>query len=320
MATWKLLDNDLDKSDDNRDEIERLIGWDWTNIDTVIDEIHNAFLGTDINDPNSNKDYRIIICEGDSWFDLVPIINHLKDQLEANDHLDKNIKRVIVNLAQSGDELCKITDNQLALFEQVLAYQPNNPNKRFEVECILLSAGGNDFLSKRNLRKVLKEPAQSSNNPEDYIDQNAWKNLQDAIRDDFKKIIKLRNKHTANTEIITHAYDYLCNFGKCIKFAGIPIAEMFSDCPWIESVMDEKLIPNGIRESIMKQIIDDNYDNLVKVAQQHNLFYVTDTREAITQGKNGWRDEIHPTDGASEQTAEVIYQLIRDEKLIDGIQ
>lgn len=308
MAIWKLLDNTQERPTD----------WDWTEIDTVINEIYNAFLGTDINDPNSNQDYRIIICEGDSWFDLVPIVNHLKDKLKAKDKSDENIKRVIVNLAENGDKLGKIIDNQMALFEQVLTYQPNNPNKNFEVECILLSAGGNDFLNKSNLTKILKNPEEPSNNPKDYINQDAWGELQSAIRGYFEAIIKLSNQ---NTPIITHTYGYLCNFGKCIELADIvPIAEMFTDCPWIKSVMDEKFIPNGMRESIMKQIIDDNYDNLVKVANKHNLFYVADTRKAITQGKDGWQDEIHPTNEASAQTAEVIYQLILDEKLIEGVE
>lgn len=280
MGQWTIIDNHYGEDDSTEDTIEYT-----SDIFKRIDYfINNA--GTNLNGKQS--EVRLIVCEGDSWFQYAVLLPMIKAELESRDK-NQNIIWGMINLAQSGDTLHSMLENkQTSILKKVLTqYQKY-------IKCVLLSAGGNDVID--NTAQLLDS------------DDNGM--TMATITKEYNEICNIINAQFENTiDIFTHSYAYLCAFGKCDTRNNLIEAvavRLISNCPWIEPHIANLTNP----EQAMKIPID----NLFKAMNSVNGVVVADTRRELqNNGQNNigyWIDEIHPKKIGMKKIAKVYVNTI----------
>lgn len=226
---------------------------------------------------------KLIICEGDSWFDYCELLKHITNELRDTDESD--ITWGVVDIANSGDTLKQMIKNSDQLKYIIQTYKQN-------IQCVLFSAAGNDVIEE--IGCVLDIGG---------LKTDKLKEIMDKTKRKYEKIINIVH-NIKKVPIFTHSYAYFCNFGSCDNGLTEVFLRIFTSCPWISSNN------NGLTDEQTFQQLTIVLNEFYKTIKSINGITIADTRESMN-GVDGkyqkrlWMDEIHPTPVGSEKVAQV---------------
>lgn len=233
-----------------------------------------------------------IIAEGDSWFRYV-VGKAVIFQLE------KLLKIEIQNLASPGDEVSQmLAPRQLKRLAILLK---RGPTRGWKYDCMLFSGGGNDLVGKDRFHKWLN-PYKRGMTPKQLINQKALKAELTVIESSYEELIAIRNKHSANTHLFFHGYDFAIPDGRRVCWLG----------PWMEPGLELRGIPKNKRREVVKLFLEQFDRVLDKVARKNKLVTVIPTQGTLADDE--WANELHPSNNGFKKIAKV-FQTKIEEKL-----
>lgn len=223
----------------------------------------------------------VIISEGDSWFSF-PIHANLIDNLD-----DMAARKIsLLRLEKGGDKALRIIGGEQKV--KLAKYL-----KRYPVNALLFSGGGNDMLG-IDLLPLLnqRKPGMAWR---DCINDMTAEARFERLRSAYIDLVHLRDENQPDCRIYIHGYDWAIPSGRSAKMWGLKIG------PWMKLHLEDKGItePTDQRE-IIRWLLRKFNDMLAQIAQQPKVVLV----ETLgTLAENEWNDEIHPTRGGFKKIA-----------------
>jgi lysophospholipase L1-like esterase len=273
-----------------------------------VDVIEAMFLGmSGTLDPDDATYPWRFLAEGDSWFTIgaVPSSNLLYEM-----SLDR--PALVLNLGYPGDTLAHISNLSSNL---ELSRRLADPNWESDWTGILLSAGGNDLISR--VDKLLRiKPLNQGANPEDYLDMEVMAALEKTIGEGMRRIVELRDSSALNAgkPIIVHTYDFPMPRPAPARFLLVPAVgpSLYPDFK-ARKVPDELWMP--VTEAMFKA-----YARIwARLAATLPALHMVNTQGTLTsaepgsQGNSGdWLNEIHPNSDGYRKLARKIARKIND--------
>ena len=261
-----------------------------------------------------NRDIKVLILEGDSWFDL-PFNRDISDALE-------DLNYSVLSNASYGDTLENMAFNgqleQVAAHFRFLALRKRTPN------AILLSMGGNDIIGP-NLALFLNH-RNSSLGTERLFSQNILTGTFDRFqsyvtdyiaaiavlcrkfydKDEIRELLNSGNdkdSHCKSIPIIIHGYDYPVPSGAGFKVLWyLTIAG-----PWLEPSFDTKRYNDQDATAIIHDLVN-LYNNTLsnavdRLAGAMGIINPICYLELMGTVKERWSDELHPDADAMTEIA-----------------
>ncbi len=245
-----------------------------------------------------HKEKPVVVSEGDSWFGYPDGLLSTHHGSNIIDHIEDSDKFNILRMESVGDEAhCMMTGRQKAFMTFALKEIKKELKKipdsvQPHVSYLLFSGGGNDIVGEGDMPRFL-------NTWKDGMDAHAainWGNATSGlngeitrIRDAYLTLIDIRDKHSPDTTIITHGYDYLPPSGKPAIFLG----GLLKFGPWIKPFMIAKKIKDPvIQQEIVNLMIERLNNMLIQLEATTTNFIRVSTIGTINA--NQWLNEIHP--------------------------
>jgi hypothetical protein len=239
---------------------------------------------------------RVVLCEGDSWFDIfTPWPLHEPNLLDA---LRTPRAALLVDISHVGDTAKDMaTDPQAANTLNLL--------NEFKFDALLLSAGGNDLKNafKEAFIAAIVHVKAKSRVPKDLKAMTSRPARAGPIFEEvvgyIVQWIGLRQKSRLNkdTPVVLHGYDYLQPRPAPARAAvnGLPVSG-----PWIYPTLLAAGKTDEQMRLIAKDVIDTLNDWLDKQVKPLPNVYLLDTRRTLKlaeprtdRASNDWMDEIH---------------------------
>ncbi|WP_044211262.1 SGNH/GDSL hydrolase family protein [Flammeovirga sp. OC4] len=268
------------------------------------------------------KTKKIILAEGDSWFEFPIYIKEIIDQL--NDNKAYAIK----SHAYGGDWISNILYEQQYI-EDLSLLKP---------DVFLISGGGNDIVGNNRLAYLLKRRVNIENDikekPIDLTTDLGKLQFSDlCFNNEFYALLKLfeLQYHLLFTsiqksvdkfkdlKIITQGYDYAIpskskGFGFNILKAPKPILNLITGTgKWLNTPLLLRGYTNQEeKNAILFGMIERFNNTLISLGKQYKNVYHIDCRGAIDP-KKGWNDELHPTSKEFKVIADVYKKCIEGE-------
>jgi hypothetical protein len=258
---------------------------------------------------------KIILAEGDSWFEYPVFIR------EIIDYLNKSKKKyAIYSLAYGGDWIANVLYEQ-EYIEKLSLLKP---------DVFLVSGGGNDIVGDYRLAQLLhrrKDISIPADNKLDTLEEKrefadiCFNNDFFALLRLFKlqykllfKSIEQNTKKFKDLRIITQGYDYAIPSSK----KGFGILRPLSNCligngKWLKT----PLVLNGYNNSkeqisIITGMIHNFNEMLIEVGSDYKNVYHIDIRDFVDPQK-GWYNELHPKSKEFKKIAKVFEKCIETE-------
>ncbi len=253
-----------------------------------------------------------IIVEGDSWFAYPPewllggpnsnVIDHIFGFLSK--------KKVVNTLCRpsNGDTAVNMTSgSQFKALTKLLKSKGNL------VDLYLFSAGGNDVVGKEDLLPLLN-PYKNGFTADQCVKKGKLKEKLDKVIKAYEKLLKLRDRHAPDMEIIAHTYDIVKPEDRGAEFLwGVEVIK-----PWIHpSLTDPTInIPPALHTDIVRILLGGFGKRLLALETRSKKFHVVDTQGTLRIGNHtDWLNEIHPTPSGFKKVAKKIYARMKAVKL-----
>ena len=235
---------------------------------------------------------RVLVAEGDSWFDYLPGTDIL-------DCLRRNHGYVIESLAQAGDTL----ENMIYGTQINKSFQPVTPTivrvldklRRIKPKAFLFSGGGNDVAGDE-FESYLNHMA--SGLP--ALRGDVVSNMIDvAFRKYFVDLIQKVAAASPQTHIVVHGYGHTKPTGIGVdvwffRFAG----------PWLRPALARKGILDPILQRETVTALIDRYNSMLQgLDRAHATFHHVDLR-AMLDPDQDWANELHLRNSAYARVAD----------------
>jgi hypothetical protein len=245
----------------------------------------------------SGKFERILLAEGDSWFDIFTPFDFVQPNLLHA--IQTPWKAAVVDISHVGD-----TAEQMVTGKQ--AVQTAQFLDMFKFDCLLLSAGGNDLKDAfaeayidaigAATRSKRRKPARSID-----VKSRVANGIIDQVCQSIAKWIAIRDSSKMNyaTPLVLHGYDYLQPrpAGARLTRNGLVVRG-----PWIYPVLVHAGKDDAQMLTIARGVIDDFNNALQKRVGGIPNVHLLDTRNTLVPAaprtdaqSNDFMDEIHPT-------------------------
>jgi hypothetical protein len=230
----------------------------------------------------------VVLTEGDSWFSY-PLNNNIADYVEL-----MNTDLSMLRLEHNGDEAREILASGSEQFKNLKFYL-----KKYPVDALLLSAGGNDLVA-RELKKVLDKKVNGA------TWQSAVKLAQlTTVLDDivaaYSRLLDARDAVRPTCAVFAHSYCYFEPTGR--KATG-PFG-LLKAGPWMRPVLVSKGIdPDTEGRDLARYLVDELHARLRALAAVRPRFHLVDMRAALPVDDVHWSDEIHPSGTGFRRLAE----------------
>lgn len=216
-----------------------------------------------------------IVAEGDSWFKYpVPgagggIIRRLEQRIGVP----------ILNMAEAGDEvrfMLGVEQRERLMRTLIKGCPAGGP-----WDVLLFSGGGNDIVDNPMVLWVRRwDPTMQ---PKYHLDQARFGAVLAIVRAGYEDLIALRDRHSPNTHIVLHGYDFAIPDGRGVCNHG----------PWMSPTFDLCGFPKAgsAREEVVHEMLL-QFAAMVKGLIRPTVSYV-DTQGTLQA--SGWANELHPT-------------------------
>lgn len=228
-----------------------------------------------------------LITEGDSWFSY-PLVRTIADYVEMMGDFS------MLRLEHSGDDARSILGQGSKQLGKLRYYLKN-----YAIDALLLSAGGNDLVS-RELGKVLA-PKAAGATWQSSVNLARLTTVLDEVVDAFARLLDSRDALRPNCVVFAHSYCYFVPTGR--KATG-PFG-LRSAGPWVKPVLVARRIHPGTEGvEIVRYVVDELHARLQSLAATRSRFVVVDSRTALPVDDVHWADEIHPSGTGFRKLAE----------------
>ncbi|MGY5355016.1 hypothetical protein [Wenyingzhuangia sp. IMCC45467] len=250
---------------------------------------------------NKGNYTKIILSEGDSWFQYPKFITDIID------HLNKGSSYAIKSHGYGGDWISNILfENEY--IEDLSLIKP---------DVFLISGGGNDIVGGHRLAQLLNKRNEIvvPKNLDLTKHEDKMKFSEVALNKEFFGLLKLfkiqykllfkdvlgDNSKFLNLKIITQGYDYPIPSSK--KGFGLNPLQLFKPLTnvfmrngrWLnEPLLLRGYVNSAEKEAIAYSLIEKFNEVLVALAENYKNVYHIDSRGAVNKYK-GWYNELHPT-------------------------
>jgi hypothetical protein len=229
----------------------------------------------------------VLITEGDSWFSY-PLNTNIADHVEMMSDFS------ILRLERNGDDARKILGAGSEQLRNLKRYL-----KKYPVDAVLLSAGGNDLVA-GELKRILN-PRQAGATWQSAVNLDRLTRVLDDIVACFERLLDARDALRPECAVFAHSYCYFAPTGR--KARG-PFG-LGSVGPWMHPVLSARGIdPKGEGAAFSRYLVDELFARLQSIAARRPRFTVIDMRKALPVDDLHWSDEIHPSGTGFRRLAE----------------
>ena len=216
----------------------------------------------------------VLISEGDSWFSY-PLRPNIINVLDTRAH-----RRIsLLRLERSGEELMTILSGKQ---KDKLRRQL----KRYPVQALLLSGGGNDIVE-RNLLPLLRVKEPAGRSWEWCIRKDRVKSRLLQLKLAYQELIDIRDDVNEECVIYTHGYDHAIPTGKGVKIGPIKLG------PWLKPYLDEfKITDPADQRNVIRWLIDRFNEMQIGLAAANPRVVFVDCRGTLSD--HDWHNELHP--------------------------
>jgi hypothetical protein len=235
----------------------------------------------------------VLITEGDSWFSY-PLSTNLADHIEMMSDF------TILRLEHGGDDARKIFAAGSPQLKNLKLYL-----KKYPVEGVLLSAGGNDLIS-RELKRIM-DPRQPGATWQSAVNLDRLTTVLDDIVAAFERLLDARDALRPKCVVLAHSYCYFEPTGR--KATG-PFG-LGSIGPWMQPVLSARGIdPKREGVAVARYLVDELHARMQSIAAKRARFVVVDMRKALPADEVHWSDEIHPSGTGFRRLAEQCWRPV----------
>ena len=229
----------------------------------------------------------VMLTEGDSWFSY-PLNANIADYIEMMSDFS------LLRLEHNGDEAREILGQGSEQLKKLKYYLKN-----YAVDALLLSAGGNDLVS-RELGRMLNPKAPGAS-WQSAVKLAALTTVLDDIVAGYARLLDARDALRPNCVVVAHSYCYFQPTGR--KATG-PFG-LGRAGPWMRPVLVAKGIdPDTEGRELAQYLVDELHARLNALASGRRRFQVVDMRAALPVDTVHWADEIHPSGTGFRRLAE----------------
>lgn len=229
----------------------------------------------------------VLVTEGDSWFSY-PLNTNIADHIEMMSDFS------MLRLEHNGDDARKILAAGSEQLKKLKAYL-----KKYPVDALLLSAGGNDLIA-GELKRIMN-PRQAGATWQSAVNLDRLTTVLDDIVASFERLLDARDALRPKCVVFAHSYCYFEPTGR--KATG-PFG-LGSLGPWMRPVLSAKGIdPATEGVAVARYLVDELFARLQSVAAKRPRFVVVDMRGALPVDEVHWSDEIHPSGTGFRRLAE----------------
>lgn len=262
---------------------------------------------------------KVIVAEGDSWFQFPFFITDIIDWLNKN-----NKHYVIKCLAYGGDWITNIIYEGKYIGE-LSVHKPS---------AFLVSGGGNDLVGGYRLAIMVNKKGDCihKRNEDDIINEEDKKDIlkaQGYITTEFyafintlklmyhKMFTQLESADEFNEmKIITQGYDYpIPRWNSASIFSPLKsfVNWLVGTGKWLKHPLEMIKIPEVLQRPIVKTLLFEFNEMFVELAEKHVNVYHIDSR-GIAREEEDWYDELHLQSHKFMQIAKVYQEVIDNEK------
>ena len=229
----------------------------------------------------------VLLTEGDSWFSY-PLNANIADYIEMMSDFS------ILRLEHNGDEARDILGAGSEQLKKLKYYLKNYP-----VDAVLMSAGGNDLVS-RELSRILDRKTNGAG-WQSTVKLAPLTTVLDDIVAAYARLLDARDALRPKCTVFAHSYCYFQPTGR--KATG-PFG-LGKAGPWMRPVLVAKGIdPDTEGRDLARYLVDELHARLMALSAARSRFVVVDMRAALPVDNVHWADEIHPSGTGFRRLAE----------------
>lgn len=253
----------------------------------------------------TTPDPRILVAEGDSWFQFPILIDDVVDQLDQS--------WLVSCRSAAGDTLANMVFG-------APEYMLDLEELRGRVTAFLLSGGGNDVVgedkdSGRAVLLGLLRPFEAGRPAEWYVDTDAFRETLAFCERAYRRVIEDVAREHPNLPVLLHGYDHAIPFGG----AGDPRSPSWArQDEWLAGPMGGeqlKIRDPALQRAIVRVMIDRLNETQRRLCGgnvsggAYPRAYHVDVRGQLLQ-VTAWADELHPTDVGFTTVAEAFRRVL----------
>lgn len=228
-----------------------------------------------------------VFAEGDSWFDYPPFLFHggiiprLQDRLGVP----------ILNMASAGDEvrlMLGVEERKRLIKTLVDGCPAGGP-----WDVLLFSGGGNDIVD--NPMALWVRDFDPTIEPKHHLDSTRFAAALAIVRAGYEDLIALRNKHSPNTHIVLHGYDFAIPDGRGVCGLG----------PWMKPTFDLHNFPTrAAAQEVVTEMLK-QFAAMVKSMTIASAVTYIETQGTLAPKTSSWHNELHPSSDGFDKFADL---------------
>jgi hypothetical protein len=247
-----------------------------------------------------------ILAYGDSWFwypnnDLLIPINAIWQGTKT-----------LLAKGKNGAELREMVGGTPRLWKDFNSAMSGYPT----IQCVLLSAGGNDFAGTEHFASLLRLDCSAATSADECFDpgdaaqgieRQPWRMLRE-LATNYQHLIDFIRSVKATVPIVLQDYDYA--IPDDIGFGGVK-GGIFGLGGWLQQPMVARQVPTALQADVVRRLMDDFITVLKALAdpaQNHDV-YLVETAGTLTDAD--WANEMHPTPAGFNRLAERFRPLLQ---------
>ena len=235
-----------------------------------------------------------ILAEGDSWFDYpVPLFGG-----GIITRLERQVGVPILNLAKAGDEVRYMLG--VAERKRLIQLLSKGCPAGGPWDVLLFSGGGNDIVD--NPMALWIKDFDPALPPARHIHQPRFDAALALVRAGYEDLIALRDRLSAGTQLVLHAYDFAIPDGRGYCLLG----------PWLKPTFDLRKFPDpASRFAVVKVMLQQFAGMLRSLQAAHPKVTFIDAQGTLAPQASSWHNELHPAKSGFTTFAGIFHQKLK---------
>jgi len=235
-----------------------------------------------------------ILAEGDSWFDYpVPFFGG-----GIITRLEQRVGVPILSLAKAGDEvryMLGVEERRRLIRLLTKGCPAGGP-----WDVLLFSGGGNDIVD--NPMALWIKDFNPALSPAQQIHQPRLDAALALVRAGYEDLIQLRDRLSAGTHLVFHAYDFAIPDGRGFCLLG----------PWLKPTFDLRGFPNRASAfAVVKAMLQQFAAVLQSLQAAHPKVTFINGQGTLVEQTSSWHNELHPAKSGFKTFAGIFHAKLK---------